>query len=209
MPGHPHWQFRCRPKEIRQSYGSPDPPVPGRPVGGADLHPVRPDGRHRSHADVYHYTQEGYNLTGTEAGQNAASYAITGRNPCCGTTKVEKSTPPPHQIRLNNRRFWCIVDKEYTGPQEGILSEKVIIVGAGPAGLTAAYELLKKSETRWTSPYWRRARTWVASPRLSAIKANRMDNGRPPFLLQSAGGQQSGGHRCCLSRSNRPGTTFI
>ena len=31
--------------------------------------------------DVYHYTQEGYNLTGTEAGQNAASYAITGREP--------------------------------------------------------------------------------------------------------------------------------
>ena len=31
--------------------------------------------------DVYHYTQEGYNLTGTEAGQNAASYAITGRDP--------------------------------------------------------------------------------------------------------------------------------
>ena len=31
--------------------------------------------------DVYHYTQEGYNLTGAEAGQNAASYAITGRDP--------------------------------------------------------------------------------------------------------------------------------
>ncbi len=31
--------------------------------------------------DVYHYTQEGYNLTGAEAGQNAASYAITGREP--------------------------------------------------------------------------------------------------------------------------------
>ena len=31
--------------------------------------------------DRVHYTQEGYNLTGTEAGQNAASYAITGRDP--------------------------------------------------------------------------------------------------------------------------------
>ena len=31
--------------------------------------------------DVYHYTQEGYNLTGAEAGENAASYAITGREP--------------------------------------------------------------------------------------------------------------------------------
>ena len=31
--------------------------------------------------DVYHYTQEGYNLTGAEAGENCGQYSNTGKEP--------------------------------------------------------------------------------------------------------------------------------
>lgn len=85
--------------------------------------------------------------------------------------------------------------------------KKVIIVGAGPAGLTAAYELLKKSDEMDVTVL-EESQDMGGISKTVRYKGNRMDMAATvssPKCRRST----SGGHRCCLSREHRPGTTFI
>ena len=66
-------------------------------------------------------------------------------------------------------------------PEEGIQLKKVIIIGAGPAGLTAAYELLKKSDDMEVTVL-EESQEFGGISKTVKYKGNRMDMGGHRFF---------------------------
>lgn len=62
--------------------------------------------------------------------------------------------------------------------------KKIIIIGAGPAGLTAAYELLDKSKD-YEIIVFEETDKFGGISRTINYKGNRMDMGGTPLLLKS------------------------
>ena len=62
--------------------------------------------------------------------------------------------------------------------------KKAVIIGAGPAGLTAAYELLDRTDIQPDRAREER-RTWAASSRTVNYKGNRIDIGGHRFFSKS------------------------
>lgn len=68
------------------------------------------------------------------------------------------------------------------------MKKKALIIGAGPAGLTAAYELLKKGNDIEVVVF-EESDCFGGISRTVEYKGNRMDMGGHRFFLQDSGGQ--------------------
>ena len=80
--------------------------------------------------------------------------------------------------------------------------KKVLIIGAGPAGLTAAYELLEKSMD-YEVTVLEESDTFGGISRTVEYKGNRMDMGGHRFSPKFRR-SMSGGKRCCQPRGVHP-----
>ena len=74
------------------------------------------------------------------------------------------------------------------------MSKSVVIIGAGPAGLTAAYELLKKGGASVT--ILEATEDIGGISRTKNYKGNRMDIGGHRFFSNRTGWWNSGGKLC-------------
>ena len=76
--------------------------------------------------------------------------------------------------------------------------QNIIIIGAGPAGLTAAYELIRSGE-KYAVTVLEESQEFGGISRTVRYNGNRMDIGGHRFF--------SGGRNSCPCRARRPWTT--